>query len=98
MSRDDQIQELLKKMKLKGLVGDWRGSPKHLELSYFTQPKTPLIVKCTINLFSTKEKQKKKTLVISTAFSDTAPCAKAILLHAISETEVTLLWEVSFLP
>lgn len=34
LSKDNQIQELLKKMKLKGLAADWRWSLKHPELSY----------------------------------------------------------------
>lgn len=89
--RGGQIQDVLRKLKLQGVGADWRWSSKHLPFSYFTQPKTPLIIKCTIDLFSTKEKQKQKTLAISTAFYDTAPCRKATLLCIISETELTLL-------
>ena len=34
LSKDDQTQEMLKKMKLNGLAADWRWSLKHPELSY----------------------------------------------------------------
>lgn len=50
------------------------------------------MVKCTINLFSTKEKQKKKTLAMFTAFSDPASCVKTTLFRAVLEAEGNITW------
>lgn len=50
------------------------------------------MVTCTINLFSTKEKQKKKTLAMLTAFRDTASCVKTTFFRAVLEAEGNITW------